>query len=91
MSDLYATTWWRKTRKRKLKEEPLCRECLKKGKVVAATEVDHIKPHREEKDLFFDYDNLQSLCKSCHSVKTNDEKKNKPINYYERFKRTGKY
>jgi 5-methylcytosine-specific restriction endonuclease McrA len=33
--------------------------------------VDHIKPITEENiELFFSYDNLQSLCDSCHRSKT---------------------
>lgn len=37
---------------------------------AAATEVDHVRPHRGDPDLFWDADNLQSLCKPCHSRKT---------------------
>ncbi|WP_327198035.1 HNH endonuclease [Sporanaerobacter acetigenes] len=28
--------------------------------------VDHIEPHKGNEDLFYDINNLQSLCKSCH-------------------------
>ena len=40
--------------------------CLKIGDTTAAGVVDHMKPHREDVDLFFDDTNLQSLCKACH-------------------------
>ena len=33
-----------------------------KGEAVA----DHVKPHRGDRDLFFDASNLQCLCKDCH-------------------------
>lgn len=36
------------------------------GRVVMASVVDHIKPHRGNLELFLDADNLQSLCKRCH-------------------------
>ncbi|NMA84113.1 MAG: HNH endonuclease [Epulopiscium sp.] len=35
--------------------------------------VDHIKPHKGNEDLFYDINNLQSLCKSCHDRKTAKE------------------
>jgi len=57
---------WRKIRKAFLKDNPFCVSC---GDV--ATEVDHIIPKTQGgKD---EYDNLQSLCKSCHSSKTAKE------------------
>jgi 5-methylcytosine-specific restriction protein A len=48
-------------------------ECLKKGLYVRATDVDHIKPHRGDKKLFWDTSNWQALCHSHHSIKTNRE------------------
>lgn len=53
-----------------LSEEPLCRECLKEEKTEPSAEVDHIVPHRGDYDLFFDRENLQGLCKTHHSRKT---------------------
>jgi 5-methylcytosine-specific restriction protein A len=35
-----------------------------------AEEVDHVVPHRDNDALMFDWGNLQSLCKRCHSAKT---------------------
>lgn len=43
---------------------------MQAGKVTAATEVDHIVPHRGDERLFRDEKNLQSLCRPCHSRKT---------------------
>ena len=43
--------------------------CSAQGKVVPATQVDHITPIVEGGD-WFDADNLQSLCLVCHSQKT---------------------
>ena len=46
--------------------EPLCRHCKARGLIVAASEVDHINNVASDNDP----DNLQALCKSCHSRKT---------------------
>ena len=56
----------RKIRAIVMKEEPLCRHCKAKGIRTPGTEMDHIdgNPHN------IDRDNLQMLCKSCHSKKT---------------------
>lgn len=64
---------WQKARKRFLEAHPLCEECLKHGRYTKATDVDHIKAHRGDKDLFWDMSNWQALCHSCHSRKTNRE------------------
>lgn len=62
--------WWRDTRQRiLLRDMYTCQMCgrLITGKGEAT--VDHIKPHRENKELFFCSDEgLQTLCTSpCHA------------------------
>lgn len=37
-----------------------------RGETVPADTVDHIRPHRGDPVLFWDYGNLQSVCKACH-------------------------
>jgi 5-methylcytosine-specific restriction protein A len=49
---------------------PLCVICAAKGYVKMANVVDHIIPHKGDKALFYDFDNLQSLCTRCHNRKT---------------------
>ena len=49
-----------------LREEPLCRHCKQQGRLTPATEMDHIDGNQWN----LDRDNLQGLCKSCHSKKT---------------------
>lgn len=61
---------WRLARAGFLAEHPLCEECRKRGKLTAATVVDHIKPHRGDKALFWNSRNWQSLCATCHGRKT---------------------
>jgi len=61
---------WRKLRAWQLAEHPLCVECEHAGRIVPATDVDHVIPHRGDSQKFGDPENLQSLCHSCHSRKT---------------------
>ena len=71
----YNTARWQKLRARQLSIEPLCRYCFELGHTTRATEVDHIKPVASHAELAFEQDNLQSLCKPCHSsVKQREEK-----------------
>lgn len=65
----YTSKEWRLTRKRHLKEQPFCIECMKVGKIVKATIVDHIVPIKQG-GAKYDSNNLQSLCWSCHSRKS---------------------
>lgn len=57
---------WRKARDTFLKKRPLCVFCEEQGKAVAATVVDHIKPHNGDQKLFWDQANWQPLCKFHH-------------------------
>lgn len=68
---IYNTARWKKLRAEHLAREPLCRGCGAPAEVV-----DHIRPHREDMDLAYDPDNLQSLCKTCHQRKTRRDQVN---------------
>jgi len=61
---------WRIYRERYLKAHPLCVECLKRDETTAATVVDHITPHKGDRQLFWDPTNHQALCKPDHDRKT---------------------
>lgn len=67
------TSAWQRARDGYLRAHPLCVRCEGAGLVEAATVVDHIKPHRGDKVLFWDRNNWQSLCKACHDRKTATE------------------
>jgi 5-methylcytosine-specific restriction protein A len=60
-----------KARRALFRREPLCRECLKTGRVTAAAIRDHITP------IAFGGaehpDNEQPLCKPCHDAKSRAE------------------
>ena len=64
---------WQKASKAYLIKHPYCAECLKSDIHTPATVVDHIKPHKGNKDLFWDSSNWQALCKHCHDRKTATE------------------
>lgn len=67
---------WQKARATYLSRHPLCKMCEGRGRVTAATIVDHIIPHRGDQALFWDTSNWQSLCKPCHdSVKQAEERR----------------
>jgi 5-methylcytosine-specific restriction enzyme A len=67
---VYYDARWRKARLRFLEANPLCVECKRHNYLVAATEVDHIRPHKGNHELFWDETNWQSLCNKHHSAKT---------------------
>jgi hypothetical protein len=62
----YCTGRWQKRRRYQLQLQPLCEFCLARGKVVAATVVDHVEPHHGD-HLAFWTGKVQSLCAMCHS------------------------
>lgn len=64
---------WQKARARYLKVHPLCVHCAREERLVKATVVDHITPHRGDPVLFWDESNWQPLCKPCHDKKTFNE------------------
>ncbi|WOI54969.1 HNH endonuclease signature motif containing protein [Palleronia sp. LCG004] len=61
---------WRAARLVHLAYHPLCVACAEIGVTTAATDVDHIDPHRGDRSKFWDRSNWQSLCHRCHSRKT---------------------
>lgn len=61
---------WRKARLGFLAKHPLCEECNRQGRIVAATVVDHVVPHCGDQVLFWQRSNWEAKCKSCHDRKT---------------------
>ena len=68
---------WRTARAAYLQKYPFCRTCLSAGREVRATELDHIRPHHGDDQLFWLSKNWQPLCKPCHARKTLAETKEK--------------
>lgn len=53
-----------------LRKNPLCQVCQREGVVTAATEVDHVIPHRGDPWLFWSVENCVGLCHQHHVEKT---------------------
>ena len=75
--------WTDRLRPTQLLREPYCRECARQYPPsdprhrTPATVVDHIVPHCGDWDVFIDPDDLQSLCKRHHDIKTAQEQREK--------------
>jgi 5-methylcytosine-specific restriction enzyme A len=61
---------WRRARAAFLAQHPLCAACQADGRIVPATVVDHVVPHRGNPKLFWDRGNWAPACKPCHDAKT---------------------
>ena len=66
----YCSQRWQDLRADVIRAEPFCRECLARGLRALTADVDHIRKHAGDPDLFWDRANLQGLCHPCHSRKT---------------------
>jgi 5-methylcytosine-specific restriction protein A len=73
---LYKTSQWKTLRKKVLVEQPFCAKCGLTDKETKL-EVHHIIPPRSNEELFFDRDNLVSVCSVCHKYLTNREIRNR--------------
>lgn len=70
---LYSTARWQAIRAQQLRDERLCRVCIKQGIATLATVCDHEQPHCGDVDRFWSGP-FQSLCKPCHdSAKQREE------------------
>lgn len=72
----YNSRAWRKTSQLYRKQHPLCESGEHDGIAVPVDVVDHKVPIQDGGEKF-DWDNLQSLCHSCHSKKTKQESINR--------------
>jgi 5-methylcytosine-specific restriction enzyme A len=61
---------WTLLRQRKVRQDPLCEDCLLEGRTTPAAEVDHVIPIAKDPSLRLEISNLRSLCKSHHVRKT---------------------
>ena len=73
----YNTKRWRTVRGLVLQGNPLCVNCEATGLITVAQMVDHIEPVRLG-GKFWDTDNLQPLCNSCHASKSAKERNATP-------------
>lgn len=68
LKELYNTTRWQKTRAAFLAENPVCARCGR-----PANTVHHVAMARENPELWFDFDNLEALCRGCHAKESQRE------------------
>lgn len=66
---------WARAAQDWLRRFPFCAHCMLRGKVVGASQVDHVQPHKGDQGLFWNEGNWQSLCIRCHSRKTRAEQR----------------
>ena len=71
--NFYNTGRWRKLRNWYIRANPLCDECKEHGRMVAGEVVDHIIPISAGGGAL-DSENLQTLCKPCHTAKGNRDR-----------------
>jgi len=74
VGNFYQSTVWRNLRNWFIKLNPLCALCLLVGLITPGEVVDHINPISKG-GAMLDPDNLQTLCKTCHAIKTAKENK----------------
>lgn len=68
---MYNSSHWKKLRKLKLAVSPFCERCLEKGLYVSAYIIHHkdyvTNLNYSDGNVFFNIDNLESLCLDCHN------------------------
>jgi 5-methylcytosine-specific restriction enzyme A len=64
---LYGSGRWQKFRALIMAERVLCERCKAQGLVVVGEMVHHKIDPRDNPDLAFDPENVELLCRSCHS------------------------
>ena len=69
MKSPYNHPHWKRISKAFLKAHPLCIMCLAKRIITPSKHTDHINGF-ENREQFFNWNNLQALCIPCHSKKT---------------------
>ena len=64
----YASVAWRRFRAAYLMVNPLCVHCRRQGFIRVAEHVHHVKDRKAYPELTFDVDNVEGLCRPCHSA-----------------------
>lgn len=64
---------WKVRRSIQLQAQPWCEECLRANVYTEATDVHHVERHEGDVEVFLSSP-LESLCHSCHTVKTMAER-----------------
>jgi len=79
---IYNTKRWKDIRiKAMVRDNFLCQHCLKDGKEVRGQEMDHQIELMDDISLAYDINNLVYLCRTCHRIKTEKERKKRQLKY----------
>ena len=79
LDQMYKSRRWQRKKRRILRRDKyLCQNCMRYGRHRERTDVHHIIHADERPDLWFDNDNLVSLCRGCHN-KMHPEKGGKKV------------
>ncbi|QDU33764.1 HNH endonuclease [Poriferisphaera corsica] len=77
-ADFYHSKEWREVRVKALRRDNhLCKQCEKAGKLTPATIVHHVLEARERPDLRTHLPNLESVCAACHNRLHGREKRSR--------------
>ena len=71
---MYQSKCWKILRKYKLAKNPLCEKCFSRGHHNVGFAIDHIDAHKGNWMSFLKMENLRTLCKKCHAIKSTREK-----------------
>ena len=68
---LYRSERWRKLRKLKIAQNPVCERCARQG-IYKSVEIVHHKEYVTDQnywkpEIFYNIDNLECLCRECHN------------------------
>ena len=80
--EVYDSSLWRRIRKAKLREDPLCEVCSLENKITLGEDIHHLRSFLkaetiEERDqLAFDSNNLLTVCRKHHNEIHNGDLKN---------------
>jgi len=78
-SKWYNTSRWKKLRAYKIMQNPVCELCQAKGITKQTEEAHHIvfiNINNPDPDMIYDYENLMSVCKTCHCAIHNNKRNN---------------
>lgn len=68
MDSFYDSAKWKRKREKILRRDNyMCRECRKYGKLTPAQHVHHIQHLEDRPDLALVDENLESVCIACHN------------------------
>jgi 5-methylcytosine-specific restriction protein A len=63
----YNQSAWRKLSALYRAMHPLCARCQANGRLTPSQHVHHISAVKDDPERSHDWDNLEALCRSCHS------------------------